>query len=161
MTIDVGSKLPGATLMRMGPEGPTTEDLGPHLAGRKVVIFGVPAAFSTTCHTAHVPSFIKVMAGLRDKGVDEVICLSVNDPFVMGAWWDASGAKAAGITMLADADGAFTKAIGMDFDAPVVGFFGRSKRYALAAEDGVVTVWHPEPERGCSISGGEAMLAAL
>ena len=63
--------------------------------------------------------------------------------------------------MLADADGAFTKAIGMNFDAPAVGFYGRSKRYALAAQDGVVTVWHPEPERGCSVSGGEAMLAAL
>ena len=161
MTIDVGSKLPDANFLRMGPEGPTTEDLGPRLAGRKVVIFGVPAAFSPTCQTAHVPSFIRVMAGLRDKGVDEVICLSVNDPHVMAAWSKATGAGDAGITMLADADGAFTKAIGMDFDAPVVGFYGRSKRYALAAEDGVVTVWHPEPERGCSVSGGEAMLAAL
>lgn len=161
MTIDVGTTLPAATLMRMGPEGPTTEELAPHLAGRKVVIFGVPAAFSTTCHTAHVPSFIRVMDGLKDKGVDEVICLAVNDPFVMAAWADATGAEAAGITMLADADGSFARAIGMEFDAPPAGLFGRSKRYALAAEDGVVTVWHPEPERGCAVSGGEAMLAAL
>ncbi|MCB1328251.1 MAG: peroxiredoxin [Maritimibacter sp.] len=161
MTIDVGSPLPEATLMRMGPEGPMGESLKPRLAGRKVVIFGVPAAFSTTCHTAHVPSFVRVMDGLRAKGVDEVICLSVNDPFVMAAWAEATGAEAAGITMLADADGAFTKAIGMEFDAAPAGLFGRSRRYALAAQDGVVTVWHPEPERGCSVSGGEAMLAAL
>ena len=161
MTIDVGSKLPEATLLHKGPEGPTTVDLGTRLVGRKVVIFGVPAAFSPTCQTAHVPSFVRVMAGLRAKGVDEVICLSVNDVHVMAAWSESTGAGAAGITMLADADGAFTKAIGMAFDAPVVGFYGRSKRYALAAEDGVVTVWHPEPERGCSVSGGEAMLAAL
>ena len=161
MTIDVGHRLPDATLLRMGPDGPSTEDLTSHLAGRKVVIFGVPAAFSPTCQTAHVPSFIRVMEGLRDKGVDAVICLSVNDPHVMAAWSEATGAAAAGIAMLADADGAFTKAIGMDFDAPAVGFHGRSKRYALAAEDGVVTVWHPEPKRGCAVSSGEAMLAAL
>ena len=161
MTIDVGSPLPDATLLQMGPEGPSGESLKARLAGRKVIIFGVPAAFSPTCDTAHVPSFIRVMEGLRDKGVDEVICLSVNDPHVMKAWGASTGATAAGISMLADADGAFTRAIGMDFDAPAVGFYGRSKRYALAAEDGVVTVWHPEPERGCSVSGGEAMLAAL
>jgi len=161
MTIDLGHKLPDANFLRMGPDGPSVEPLDSRLAGRRVVIFGVPAAFSSTCHTAHVPSFIRVMAGLRDKGVDEVICLSVNDPHVMLAWSEATGAAAAGITMLADADGAFTKAIGMAFDAPVVGFYGRSNRYALAAEDGVVTIWHPEPERGCAVSGGEAMLAAL
>ncbi len=161
MTIDKGHRLPDANFLRMGPEGPLTVSLKSRLAGRKVVIFGLPAAFSTTCHTSHVPSFIRVMAGLRDKGVDEVICLSVNDPHVMKAWSEATGAAAAGITMLADADGAFTRAIGMDYDAPAVGFYGRSKRYALAAEDGVVTVWHPEPERGCAVSSGEAMLAAL
>lgn len=161
MTIDAGDRLPEADLLFMGEDGAETVALGPRLAGRTVVIFGLPAAFSPTCETAHVPSFIRVMEGLRAKGVDEVICLSVNDPHVMRAWAEATGAKAAGITMLADADGAFTKAIGMDFDKPSVGFYGRSKRYALAAVDGVVTVWHPEPETGCSVSGGEAMLAAL
>lgn len=161
MTIDVGHRLPDATFLRMGPDGPSSVTLKSLLDGRKGVIFGVPAAFSTTCHTAHVPSFIRVMDALRAKGVDEVICLSVNDPHVMKAWSEATGAGAAGITMLADADGAFTRAIGMAFDAPAVGFYGRSKRYALAAEDAVVTVWHPEPERGCTFSSGEAMLAAL
>ncbi len=161
MTIDVGSKLPEATLMHMGPDGPTTTELMPRLAGRKVVIFGVPAAFSRTCHSAHVPSFIRTKAQFDDKGVEEVICLAVNDPFAMAAWDEATGAGEAGITMLADADASFTKAIDMVLDTPVAGLFGRSKRYALAAEDGVVTIWHPEPERGCAVSGGEAMLAAL
>ena len=161
MTIDVGYRLPGASLLHMGADRPETVDLAARLAGRKVVIFGVPGAFTPTCDSAHVPSFIRVMDALRDKGVDEVICLSVNDAHVMRAWGESTGATAAGITMLADADGAFTRAIGMAFDAPPAELYGRSRRYALMAEDGVVTIWHPEPERGCVVSSGEAMLAAL
>jgi peroxiredoxin len=102
------------------------------------------------------------MDGFKDKGVDEVICVSVNDPFVMRAWGDSTGATAAGISMLGDADAAFTQAIGMAFSAPPAGFHNRSKRYALYAEDGVVKVWHPETGTGtCEISGGEAMLKAI
>jgi glutaredoxin/glutathione-dependent peroxiredoxin len=97
-----------------------------------------------------------------EKGVDEVICVSVNDPFVMKAWGESTGASAAGITMLGDADSSFTKAIGLEFDAPAAGLIGRSKRYALYAEDGVVKHLHLEQAAGtCEISGGEAMLAAL
>jgi len=161
MTIAVGDRLPEATLMRMGAEGPEAVPLGPILQGGKVVIFGVPGAFTPTCHAAHVPSFIRVMDDLKAKGVTAVICVSVNDPHVMKAWGEATGADAAGITMFADPDCSFTEAIGMRFDAPPVGLLARSKRYALAAEDGVVTHWHPEPERGCAVSGGEAMVAAL
>ena len=105
MTIDVGYRLPGASLLHMGADRPETVDLAARLAGRKVVIFGVPGAFTPTCDSAHVPSFIRVMDALRDKGVDEVICLSVNDAHVMRAWGESTGATAAGITMLADADG--------------------------------------------------------
>lgn len=161
MTIQVGTRLPDATLLKFGESGPEPVALAPRLAGRHVVIFAVPGAFTPTCHTAHVPSFLRVMDGLRDKGIDEVICLSVNDPHVMRAWGEATGATDGGITMLADAEGTFTRAVGMEFTAPPAGLIGRSMRYALAAEDGVVTVWHPEPERGCSVSSGEAMLAAL
>ena len=93
--------------------------------------------------------------------MDAVICVSVNDPHVMRAWGEATGAAGAGIEMLADADCSFTEAIGMRFDAAPAGLLARSKRYAMAVEDGVVTHWHPEPERGCAVSGGEAMLAAL
>jgi peroxiredoxin len=162
MTISVGSKLPAATVQQFGANGPEAVDLAAKLAGRKVVIFGLPGAYTGTCTTAHVPSFIRTREKLAAKGVDEVICLSVNDAFVMKAWGDSTGAAAAGITMLGDVDAGFTKAIGMNFSVPAIGFFDRSKRYALYAEDGVVKVLHAEENAGqCDISGGEAMLAAI
>lgn len=161
MTIEVGTKLPGATLLRVGPEGVESISIADRLKGRKVVIFGLPGAYTSTCSTAHVPSFIRTAKQFADKGVDEIICVSVNDPHVMKAWGEVTGATAAGITMLGDADSSFTKAIGMAFDAPAAGFFARSKRYALLAEDGVVTRFNPETGRGCDISGGEYLLAQL
>jgi len=162
MTISVGETLPDATLIRMGDGGPEQLSLRARVAGRKVVIFGLPGAYTGTCTTAHVPSFIRTMAGFAAKGVDEVICVSVNDPFVMKAWGDSTGASTAGIAMLGDAEGQFTRAIGMEFTAPAVGLIGRSKRFALYAEDGVVKVLHLEDNPGvCDISGGETLLAAL
>ena len=161
MTLNVGDKLPEATFPMMGAEGPGTIALAEKLAGRKVVIFGLPGAFSRTCDAAHMPSFIRTKDDFAAKGVDEIMCLSVNDPFVMKAWGASTGAEDAGITMLADADGGFTKAVGMDFDADAVGFYGRSKRYAMVVEDGVVTHLNIEPELGCTISGGEALLDTM
>lgn len=162
MTISVGDRLPGATLLQMGAHGPEAVDMAAKLKGRKVVIFGLPGAFTGTCTTAHVPSFIRTADRFAAKGVDEIICLAVNDPFVMKAWSDSTGAAAAGISMLGDAESAFTTAIGMDFTAAPAGFLNRSKRYALYAEDGVVKVFHPETGSGtCEISGGEALLAAI
>lgn len=162
MTIAVGDRLPDATMLTMGREGPETVELAEKLKGRKVVIFGLPGAYTGTCTTAHVPSFMNVMDDLGAKGVDEVICTSVNDPFVMAAWGESTGAAAAGITFLGDADGGFAKAIGMDFTAPPAGLYGRSKRYALLAEDGVVKVLNLEDSPGtCDISGGPTMVAAL
>lgn len=161
MTVKTGDSLPNAHFPRIGAEGPETVELAPKLTGRKVVIFAVPGAFSSTCDQAHVPSFIRTKDGFAAKGVDEVICLGVNDPFVMQAWGASTGAEDAGITMLADADGSFTREIGMDFDAEVVGFYGRSKRYAMVVEDGTVTLLHEEPTRGCTLSGGEALLEAM
>lgn len=162
MTITTGDRLPEATFSRIGAEGPEQVDLSSLTKGRKVVIFAVPGAFTPTCHSAHVPSFIRTKNQFAAKGVDEIICLSVNDPFVLKAWGADTGASDAGITMLADGTGAFTKAIGMDFDAPPVGLMGRSKRYAMLVEDGTVTLLHAEESPGvCEVSGGEAMLAAM
>jgi cytochrome c peroxidase len=162
MTISVGDTLPDATLIRLGASGPEAVSLGDLTKGRKVVIFAVPGAYTPTCSSAHVPSFIRTKAGFDAKGVDEIVCVSVNDPFVMKAWGEATGATAAGISMLADADGSFTKAIGLDFTAPPAGLFGRSKRYALYAENGVVKTLHQEESPGtCEISGGESLLAAI
>jgi cytochrome c peroxidase len=161
MTIAIGTKLPDATLLQMGDNGPESVSLAARLKGRKVVVFGLPGAFTSTCSTAHVPSFIRTAKKLADKGVDEIICVAVNDPHVMKAWGEATGAAAAGITMLGDADSSFTKAIGMDFDAPAAGFHARSKRYSLLAEDGVVKLFNPETGRGCEISAGEHLLSQL
>ena len=162
MTLSIGDRLPEATLCKMGENGPETVQLSDLTKGRKVVIFALPGAFTGVCSSAHVPSFMRTRADFAAKGVDEVICLSVNDPFVMGAWGTSTGAVAAGITFLGDADSAFTCAVGMDFTAPPVGLIKRSKRYAMLVEDGVVRVLHAEESPGtCDISGGEALLAAI
>lgn len=162
MTISVGDTLPGGKMLHMGANGPEQVDMAAKLKGRKVVIFGLPGAFTGTCTTAHVPSFMRTSAKFAAKGVDEIICLSVNDPFVMQAWGESTGAAKAGISMLGDAQSEFTMAIGMNFTAPPAGLFDRSKRYALYAVDGVVKVLHLEENAGmCEISGGEALLAAI
>ena len=159
MTIQPGDTLPDATLLRMAEKGPEGVSLADKLKGRKVVIFGLPGAFTGTCSTAHVPSFMRTRTAFADKGVDEVICIAVNDPFVMKAWDDSTGAGAAGVTMLGDAESSFTKAIGMDFTAPPVGLVNRSRRYSLYAEDGVVKVLNAEDNPGeCEISAGETLL---
>ena len=159
MAISAGDKLPEATLLRMGEKDPERVSLGDLTKNRKVAIFAVPGAYTPTCHSTHVPGFIRVIEGLKAKGVDDVICISVNDPFVMESWGKATGADAAGISMLADADSSFTKAIGMEFDAPPKGLLARSKRYSMIVEDGIVLILHAEESPGtCEISSGEMLL---
>lgn len=162
MTISTGDRLPEATLVRMGADGPEAVSLGERTKGRKVVIFAVPGAFTPTCHSAHVPSFMRTKDQFAAKGVDEIICVSVNDPFVMKSWGEATGAAGAGIAMLGDPQAAFTKALGMAFSAPPAGLIDRSKRYAMLVDDGVVRLLHVEESPGtCEISAGEGLLAAM
>ncbi|WP_147126407.1 peroxiredoxin [Shimia ponticola] len=162
MTISVGETLPEATLTRIGAEGPEQVALADLTKDRKVVVFAVPGAYTPTCHSAHVPSFIRTKDQFDAKGVDEIICVSVNDPFVMKAWGADTGAAEAGITMLADAESAFTTAIGMNFDAPPVGLMARSKRYAMLVENGEVKVLNAEASPGeCEVSAGEGLLADM
>lgn len=162
MAISQGDRLPEATLVRMGDNGPEQVAVADLTKGRKVVIFAVPGAFTPTCHSAHVPSFIRTKGQFDEKGVDEIICVSVNDPFVMKSWGEATGATDAGLTMLGDPESAFTKALGMDFTAPPAGLIARSKRYAMLVDDGVVTVLNLEESPGtCEISAGETLLDAL
>ncbi len=162
MTISQGDTLPDASLVQMGADGPEAVALSDKTKGRKVVIFAVPGAFTPTCHSAHVPSFVRTKDQFAAKGVDEIICISVNDPFVMKAWGEATGATDAGITMLADATSAFTTAIGMNFDAPPAGLMARSKRYAMLVDNGTVTLFQQEESPGvCDVSGGEALLDAM
>lgn len=162
MTISVGDSLPGGSVLEMTAEGAAAVELADKFKGRKVVLFGLPGAYTGVCTTAHVPSFIRTMPQFKDKGVDEVICVSVNDPFVMGAWAKDTGADVAGITMLGDAEAGFIKALGLDFTAPPAGLINRSKRFALYAEDGVVKVLEVEASPGeCTISAGESLLEKL
>lgn len=159
MALGPGDNLPEATLLHMGAEGPEGVNIADRVKGKKVVIFALPGAFTGTCTTAHVPSFIRTRDQFAEKGVDEIICVSVNDPFVMSAWADSTGAKDAGLTMLGDPASEFTQAMGMDFDAPPVGFVKRSKRYAMVVEDGKITALQGDDNPGtCDLSGGEALL---
>lgn len=162
MAIDKGQRLPSATLLEKveGKIGPV--DLGALLAGRRVVIFGLPGAFTPTCSAKHVPGFVASAGALAAMGIDAILCVAVNDPHVMTAWAEATGGAAAGIRFLSDADGAFTRALGLDYSAPAAGMFGRSQRYSMLVEDGVVNRLNIEQDRGvCGISSGEAMVEAL
>ena len=159
MARNEGDTLPQGTLLQMTQDGPAAVDMAQYATGR-VAIFALPGAYTGLWSTQHVPSFIRTADQFRAKGVDRIVCVSVNDPFVMGAWAKDTGAEAAGLTFLSDADGAFTEAMGMSFDAPPAGLFGRSKRYAMLVENGTITALEVEESPGqCSISGGESLLA--
>lgn len=158
MTITVGDKLPAGQALRVGENGPEAVDLA-GLASGRVAIFGLPGAFTGTCTNAHMPSFIRSADAFRAKGVDRIVCLTVNDPFVTDAWAKATGADKAGIEVLADADGSVTQALGLSFDAPPAGLYGRCKRFAALLKDGRFEVVDIEDSPGtCSVSAGEALL---
>lgn len=159
--LSIGERLPDATFVRMGKDGPETVVLADRLKARKVVVFGLPGAFTGPCSTAHMPSFIRTAEAFRKKGVEEIICVAVNDPFVLQAWGEATGATAAGITLLGDADGSFTKALKMGFTAAHLGLIGRSNRYALMLEDGIITAANIDKPGECNISTGEQLLAVI
>jgi len=162
MAISVGDKLPSAEFQYMGEEGPAVYTTDAITAGKKIVIFALPGAYTGTCSTAHMPSFVRNADAIRAKGVDAIYCLSVNDVFVMQSWAKELGADTAGIGMLSDGDASYTKEIGFDFSAPPVGLIDRSKRYSMIIEDGTVTALNEEPNPGqCDISGGETILDQL
>ncbi|MBU2992539.1 peroxiredoxin [Octadecabacter sp. 1_MG-2023] len=159
MTISEGDKLPDAMLVKMGEDGPEGISVSSLTEGRNVVIFAVPGAYTGVCTTAHVPSFIRTKDEFKERGVEEIICLSVNDPFVLDSWAEATGAADAGIVTVGDPSGEFTKAIGMDFSAPPAGLINRSKRYAMLVMDGEVKVLNAEESPGtCETSAGEGLL---
>jgi glutaredoxin/glutathione-dependent peroxiredoxin len=161
MPIKVGDKLPNATFRVMTGEGPkpkTTDDV---FKGKKVALFAVPGAFTPTCSNLHMPSFLNNVTGFKAKGVDTVAVTGVNDVFVMEAWKKATGAEGK-IDFLADGNGEFAKAIGMDFDGAAAGLGTRSRRYSMLVEDGVVKKLNVEDAPGkCEISGGQALLAQM
>ena len=159
MAIGVGDRLPEATFLRVGDAGPeevTTADL---TAGRRIVLIGMPGAFTSTCTEEHMPSFVRTAEAFRGKGIDGIVCVVVNDPFVAKAWAGMSGAEGAGIEVVTDPSGAYVKAIGLDFDAPGAGFYGRAVRHAMVVRDGEVEVIQVEEGRGtCEMTAGETLL---
>ena len=162
MSIKPGDTLPEASFLKMGSAGPEEHALSSLTKGRKLVIFGLPGAFSRTCSADHLPSFMNNADAFAAKGVEEIICIAVNDPFVLKAWGEATGAHEAGLTLLSDADGEFTRAIGMEFSAPVVGLIGRSKRYAMLVEDGKVSLLLSDDDTTVfEASSGEKLLEAM
>ncbi len=162
MQISVNDRLPDAGLLVLGDNGPERVELGEIARGRRIAVFAVPGAFTPTCHLNHVPSFVRNAAAIRDKGVDEIICVTVNDPFVTDAWSKSTGAADAGIRVLADADSSLTKALGMTLDAPDAGLLARSLRYSMLVEDGTVRILNVEDNPGvCGITSGETLLEQL
>lgn len=161
MTIAEGDTLPEATFRAMGPDGIQTMSAKDVFGGKKVVLFAVPGAFTPTCHLKHLPGFIANADAFKAKGVDDVVCLAVNDPFVLAAWAEATGAGGK-VKVLSDGNAEFTKKIGMDFDGSGVGLGTRSKRYAMIVEDGTVKVLNTEENTSeATVSDAESMLAAL
>jgi peroxiredoxin len=161
MSIAKGDRLPDATFRIMTPDvikTLTTKDI---FSGKKVVLFAVPGAFTPTCHLKHLPGFVESADKFKKAGVDTVACVAVNDPFVMGAWEDKSGAKGK-VLFLSDGNAEFTKMIGMDFDGSGVGLGTRSKRYAMLVEDGVVKILDVEDSPGvCDITGASHLLGQI
>lgn len=156
-----GDTLPEATLLRIGANGPEQVSLHDLLKGRRVILFAVPGAFTPTCDSAHMPSFVRTAEAFREKGIDAIVCVSVNDAHVMRYWGQTTGAAEAGILLLADPQGAFAAALGLAYDSPAAGMFNRSRRYAMRVEDGVVASFQLEKPGVCEVSTGEAMLAEV
>jgi glutaredoxin/glutathione-dependent peroxiredoxin len=160
MTIKVGDSIPSMKLMQATADGPKEVSTEEIFKGKKVVMFAVPGAFTPTCSVKHMPGFVQNAAALKAKGVDAIVCTSVNDVFVMGAWGKDQGVGS-DIIMLADGSGAFAKALGLELDLMGRGLGMRSQRYALVAQDGKITHLAVEPPGGFDVSRAEAILAAL
>ena len=161
MTIKVGDTIPQATLRQVTPDGAVPVASEDFFAGRKVVLFGLPGAFTPTCHKNHLPGFIDNDKAFKDKGVAEIAMTAVNDHYVLDAWAKATGAGGH-VTFLADGNAEFAKALGLEFDAGMGGLGLRSKRYSMLVDDGVVKLLFVEESPGkADLSGATHLLANL
>ena len=159
MTIQIGDNIPSCTLKVMGESGPqdiTTDEV---FSGKKVVMFAVPGAFTPGCSVTHLPGFVVNADKIKAAGVDSIVCLSVNDAFVMGAWGEAQNAEE--LIMLADGNGELTAKLGLELDGTGFGLGTRSQRYAMIVESGKLTVLNVEPGAGVDVSSAEKILEAL
>ena len=159
MALGQGDALPKVAVKVMGEKGPEDLNIGEFAADKKVVIFAVPGAFTPTCSAAHLPGFVANADKIKAKGVDAIICLSVNDAFVMNAWGSAQNAEE--LIMAGDGNGDFTAAMGLTLDGSGFGLGQRSSRYALIAENGVITQLNAEQGGAFEVSSAEAIMEAL
>ncbi|WP_225206665.1 peroxiredoxin [Novosphingobium huizhouense] len=159
MTISVGDKLPDVKLVKATQEGPEAVQSTDYFAGKRVALFSVPGAFTPTCSAKHLPGFVEKAAELKAKGIDEIACTAVNDPFVMKAWGAASGS--ADVTMLADGNGDFAKAVGLTMDGSGFGLGTRGQRFSMVVNDGVVEQLNVEAPGDFKVSSAEHMLEQL
>ena len=159
MTIQVGDRLPDVPIAVATAQGPQPTSSGEFFAGKRVALFAVPGAFTPTCSAKHLPSYVDKAGELKANGVDEIACISVNDPFVMGAWGKSDGSE--DITMLADGNGEFSEAVGLSFDGSKFGLGKRSQRYSMIVNDGVVEQLNVEAPGEYRASSAEYMLDQL
>jgi glutaredoxin/glutathione-dependent peroxiredoxin len=161
MTIAVGSRLPDATFRVLGPSGQATKTTADVFAGKRVVLFAVPGAYTPTCNNNHLPGFLASIDAFKAKGIDTIACTAVNDAFVLNAWSKSTGA-ADKILFLADGNAEFARALGLELDAAGAGLGIRSKRYAMLVEDGVVKVLNIEEAPGkAESSAAEVLLGQI
>ena len=160
MTIQVGDTLPSINLTTMTDEGPKPVSMAEISSGKKVVLFAVPGAFTPTCSVQHLPGFLEKNSDLKEKGVDVIACVSVNDPFVMKAWGE-DRSVGDDVMMLSDGNGEFTAAIGLEMDGSGFGLGTRSQRYAMIIDDGVVSMLNIESGPGLDVSSAETVLEKL
>ena len=160
MTIAIGDTLPAATLVRMTADGPEKVDTKDYFAGRRIALFSVPGAFTPTCSAKHLPGFIDKADALKAKGIDEVVGTAVNDAFVTGAWGESAGADGK-VTLLADGNGDFVRALGLEFDGSAYGMGVRGKRFSMVVNDGKIEKLFVEAPGEFRVSSAEYMLAEL
>ncbi len=160
MTVSVGDRVPEATFKHMTKDGIDDVSTAALFGGKKVVIFALPGAFTPTCSARHLPGFVQQASDLKAKGVDTIACVSVNDAFVMDAW-GRDQQVGGNVMMLADGNGDFTKALGLEMDASGFGMGTRSQRYAMIVDDGVISTLSVEAPGAFEVSSAEAVLKAL
>jgi glutaredoxin/glutathione-dependent peroxiredoxin len=160
MAIGVGDRLPGTNLVKASPEGPQPVDSESFFKGRRVALFSVPGAFTPTCSARHLPGFVERIDELKAKGVDEVACTAVNDAFVLQAWAESAGALGK-VTMLADGNGDFAKALGLDADFNKFGMGNRGQRFSMVVNDGVVEQLNVEEPGAFNVSSADYMIERL
>lgn len=159
MTVQVGDRIPDVPITIAGSEGPQQTTSSEYFSGKRVALFAVPGAFTPTCSARHLPSYVERAAALKEKGVDEIACISVNDPFVMSAWGERDGSQ--DITMIADGNGVFAQAVGLEMDGSKFGMGKRSQRYSMVVNDGVVEQLNVEAPGEYRASSAETMLEQL